>query len=177
MGALAAGEGGSDGKNEVQRKVLYRLESVILHYGYTHSSGHYVCIRRKPFKSASGVDWESSRRPRQVNKACPDGCTCESCLYHGQVRDEGDMPGKGWLRVSDDEVEEVGEEALIAARSQVFMLFYERVGEHDGKKKEGMRVEGGKPEEEQSIRDKEAREEDYGQGRKTPEDDRPKAHL
>jgi ubiquitin carboxyl-terminal hydrolase 1 len=34
------------------------------------------------------------------------------------------------LRISDEDVDEVGEEALVDARGQVFMLFYERVGEY-----------------------------------------------
>lgn len=71
-------------------RALYRLESAICHYGYTHSSGHFVAIRRKP--------------------GAPLG-----------------VPGKGWLQVSDADVEEVGSEALAAAAGAVFMLFYERV--------------------------------------------------
>lgn len=71
-------------------RALYRLQSVILHYGYTHSSGHYVAIRRKP-NAPLGV------------------------------------PGKGWLRISDADVDEVGADELAATRGQVFMLFYERV--------------------------------------------------
>lgn len=47
------------------------------------------------------------------------------------------MPGKGWLQVSDDDIEEVGEEALLDARSAVFMLFYERVGECPRSKESG----------------------------------------
>ena len=101
-------------------RTLYRLESVILHYGYTHSSGHFICIRRKPM----------GHRPAASRKSCPDGCGCESCIYFGQVREQS-VPGRGWLRVSDADVDEVGEEALIEARGAVFMLFYERVGEYE----------------------------------------------
>lgn len=50
-------------------------------------------------------------------------------MYFGQVREPG-VPGRGWLQISDADVEEVGEEALVDARGAVFMLFYERVGEH-----------------------------------------------
>lgn len=71
-------------------RALYRLESAILHYGYTHSSGHFVAIRRKP--------------------GAPLG-----------------IPGKGWLQISDADVEEVGSDALVDAAGAVFMLFYERV--------------------------------------------------
>jgi ubiquitin carboxyl-terminal hydrolase 1 len=71
-------------------RALYRLQSAILHYGYTHSSGHFVAIRRKP--------------------NAPLG-----------------IPGRGWLRISDADVEEVGTDELVDARGQVFMLFYERI--------------------------------------------------
>ncbi|OCF42880.1 ubiquitin carboxyl-terminal hydrolase 1 [Kwoniella heveanensis CBS 569] len=129
----------------IQRRVLYRLESMILHYGYTHSSGHFICIRRKPspppVSSWKKEEGSGPFRPSTVNKSCPDGCQCEPCAYFGQVRDHQDGPsglgpgiGKGWLRISDADVDEVGEEALYEARGAVFMLFYEKVGEYQGPK-------------------------------------------
>jgi len=117
-------------------RMLYRLESAILHYGYTHSSGHFVCIRRKPRKDGDLY------RPSSVRKSCPDGCSCESCMYFGQVR-ESSVPGRGWLQVSDADVEEVGEEALVEARGAVFMLLYERVGEYEGPRGKGVELERG----------------------------------
>lgn len=104
-------------------RVLYRLESAILHYGYSTHSGHFICIRRKP------SDQGDHHGPNRVSKSCPDECRCEQCLYFGKVREEPSVPGKGWLQVSDDDIEEVGQEALMDARSAVFMLFYERIGE------------------------------------------------
>ncbi|KAL7420649.1 ubiquitin-specific protease ubp1 [Cryptotrichosporon argae] len=126
-----------------KRRALYRLEAAILHYGYTHSSGHYICLRRKPRPPAQAVpavDGEAAGtaegthggsgayRPRRGHKSCPDDCTCQNCAYFGQVR-EAATPGKGWLRVSDADVDEVGEEELVANRGHVFMLFYELVDE------------------------------------------------
>ncbi|ORX36635.1 hypothetical protein BD324DRAFT_626637 [Kockovaella imperatae] len=112
---------------ETVPRVLYRLESVILHYGYTSSSGHFVCIRRKPVPvPGNEVDYG---QPSKARKSCPDGCVCQDCIYLGQVREPA-IPGKGWLNVSDDEVEEVGAEALEGAGAAVFMLFYERVAEY-----------------------------------------------
>ncbi|KAK8864408.1 hypothetical protein IAR55_001656 [Kwoniella newhampshirensis] len=119
------------------KRILYRLESAILHYGYTHSSGHFICIRRKPTPAAHS---NTRYRPKRVNRSCPDECGCESCAYFGPVRqDLENVPGKGWLRVSDADVEEVGEEALYEARGAVFMLFYDRVGYYVDK---GEKVEG-----------------------------------
>jgi ubiquitin carboxyl-terminal hydrolase 1 len=120
-------------KVAVGPRVLYRLESAILHYGYTHSSGHFICIRRKPQPVHGGG---AEHRPSLVSKSCCDGCTCEACVYFGQVREES-IPGRGWLRISDADVEEVGEEALVEARGTVFMLFYERVGEFPDKNLSG----------------------------------------
>lgn len=37
------------------------------------------------------------------------------------------IPGKGWLHISDANVEEVGSEIFAASRPYVFMLFYEKV--------------------------------------------------
>lgn len=145
-----------------QKRVIYRLVSVILHYGYTHSSGHYVCIRRKPVpapttsspglsglangpeqlhtanpgsSTAINPSFNANARadvPSTCTKSCPDNCRCEDCLYFGQARELDTVPGKGWLRVSDADVEEVGVEALVEARAQVSMLFYELVGEYEG---------------------------------------------
>lgn len=135
----AAANGGGDAvpasAPEAQSRVLYRLESVILHYGYTHSSGHYICIRRKPRPSA-----DECYRPVPARKSCPDNCSCESCRWFGQVRPSPDAgeteerAGKGWLRISDADVDEVGPEALTDAyaRSAVFMVFYEKVAEAGG---------------------------------------------
>ncbi|XAO23784.1 hypothetical protein I312_102564 [Cryptococcus bacillisporus CA1280] len=115
------------------QKVIYQLESAILHYGFTHSSGHFVSIRRKPSPPLTAE--EKSFRPLKVAKNCPDGCKCEDCVYFGQVRDleKTKVPGRGWLRISDADVEEVGEEALHEARGAVVMLFYERVMEYAAK--------------------------------------------
>ncbi|WVN88243.1 uncharacterized protein L203_103444 [Cryptococcus depauperatus CBS 7841] len=115
------------------RRVLYRLESAILHYGFTHSSGHFICIRRKPLMSLRKDETQDIPvyRPMRITKSCPDGCCCQDCAYFGQVRNfEANTPGKGWLRISDADVEEVGEEALHEARGAVVMLFYERIDEY-----------------------------------------------
>ena len=124
-GILANGIKGS----KTTPRMLYRLESVILHYGYTHSSGHFICIRRKPQREGGRY------RPSSMRKSCPDGCSCESCVYFGQVR-EASVPGRGWLQISDADVEEVGEEALLDARAAVFMVFYERIGEYEAPPRE-----------------------------------------
>lgn len=39
------------------------------------------------------------------------------------------MPLKNWLRISDADVEEVGESEVLAERMSAFLLFYEKVAE------------------------------------------------
>ncbi|KZT70350.1 cysteine proteinase [Daedalea quercina L-15889] len=105
-------------------RTIYRLSAVVCHYGQ-HSFGHYVCFRRKPRPPSAG--------PRRFNPpklACPLGCDCERCDRYGPVRDDEDespKPGRGWLRISDDSVSEVGIESVLQEGVGAFMLFYERV--------------------------------------------------
>ncbi|KZP00309.1 cysteine proteinase, partial [Calocera viscosa TUFC12733] len=101
--------------------VLYRLSSVVCHYG-THSYGHYVAFRRKPRDPSSG-----SKRYDPPALSCPLDCACEDCVTYGPVRDEYTGQYAGWMRTSDDAVEEVGLSALLRETSGTFMLFYERI--------------------------------------------------
>lgn len=49
-------------------------------------------------------------------------------MTYGPVReDKPPVPGRGWLRISDDNVEECGIERVLAEGVGAFMLFYERV--------------------------------------------------
>lgn len=84
-------------------RVLYRLAAVVCHYGQ-HSFGHYVCFRRKP---------------RGAGRVVPPR------LDEGAAT--APPPGRGWLRVSDDAVREVGIEAVLLEGAGAFMLYYERV--------------------------------------------------
>ncbi|CAL1700068.1 unnamed protein product [Somion occarium] len=113
-------------------RVLYRLSAIVCHYGQ-HSFGHYVCYRRKPRPMSSGA-----RRFAPPKLVCPLGCTCEKCQMYGPVRDEAEdgeeklipsrnVPGRGWLRISDESVQEVGLETVLREGSGAFMLYYERV--------------------------------------------------
>lgn len=107
-------------------RILYRLSAVVCHYGQ-HSFGHYICYRRKPRPvSAGATRFSPPRLP------CPWGCRCERCAKYGHVRvddgyDNRRKPGYGWLRISDDSVQEVGFETVAFESSAVFMLFYERI--------------------------------------------------
>ncbi|KAI0355326.1 cysteine proteinase [Trametes cingulata] len=105
-------------------RTLYRLAAVVCHYGQ-HSFGHYVCFRRKPRPPSAG-----DRRFAPPKLACPLGCDCARCERYGPVRDDddsGSRPGRGWLRISDDTVQECGIERVLQEGSGAFMLYYERV--------------------------------------------------
>ncbi|KAH9899484.1 hypothetical protein C8Q73DRAFT_680054 [Cubamyces lactineus] len=105
-------------------RTLYRLSAVVCHYGQ-HSFGHYVCFRRKPRPLST-----RERRFAPPRLACPLGCDCARCERYGPVRDEDDSgarPGRGWLRISDDSVQECGIERVLQEGSGAFMLYYERV--------------------------------------------------
>ncbi|KAI0775875.1 hypothetical protein BD413DRAFT_524793 [Trametes elegans] len=104
-------------------RTLYRLSAVVCHYGQ-HSFGHYVCFRRKPRPPSAG-----DRRFAPPRLACPLGCDCAKCERYGPVRDEdeGARPGRGWLRISDDSVQECGVERVLQEGVGAFMLYYERV--------------------------------------------------
>lgn len=104
-------------------RVLYRLSSVVCHYG-AHAFGHYVCFRRRPRATGDG-DCAALSPPKMT---CPYGCECTDCQAYGPVREERPpTPGRGWLRISDDSVEECGIERVLAEGVGAFMLFYERV--------------------------------------------------
>ncbi|KAI0371622.1 cysteine proteinase [Pilatotrama ljubarskyi] len=105
-------------------RTLYRLAAVVCHYGQ-HSFGHYVCFRRKPRPPSAG-----DRRFAPPKLACPLGCDCARCERYGPVREDdesGPRPGRGWLRISDDTVQECGIERVLQEGSGAFMLYYERV--------------------------------------------------
>lgn len=107
-------------------RTIYRLSAVVCHYGQ-HSFGHYICYRRKPRPVSAG-----RARFSPPKLPCPLDCRCERCTKYGRARvDDGydykPTPGYGWLRISDDSVQEVGFETVAMEGSAVFMLFYERV--------------------------------------------------
>lgn len=108
-------------------RTIYRLSAVVCHYGQ-HSFGHYICYRRKPRPPSCGA-WRFAP-PRFAD---PIECDCEKCLRYGNIRDDDDaidsmyLPGRGWLRISDDSVKEVGIESVLQEGCGAFMLYYERV--------------------------------------------------
>lgn len=107
-------------------RIFYQLSAVVCHYGQ-HSYGHYICYRRKPRPVSAGAT-----RFSPPKLPCPLDCRCERCAKYGPVRVDDGYDGRrrlgyGWLRISDDSVQEVGFETVALESSAVFMLFYEEV--------------------------------------------------
>ncbi|KAJ3913682.1 hypothetical protein F5877DRAFT_22228, partial [Lentinula edodes] len=108
-------------------RTIYRLSAVVCHFGQ-HSFGHYICYRRKP-KSSSGKPEEKWRPPRLVIELLDEVKDAEG--FEEYIWDDADPStaagtGRGWLRVSDDSVTEVGIESVLQEGSGAFMLYYER---------------------------------------------------
>ncbi|KAK0499521.1 hypothetical protein EDD18DRAFT_1151511 [Armillaria luteobubalina] len=111
-------------------RTIYRLSAVVCHYGQ-HSFGHYVCFRRKPPNSNVQDRWKP---PKIIIKDSPSTSV--------KREDDSGLPvefewedadslssagtGKGWLRISDNTVDECGIEGVLREGSGAFMLYYER---------------------------------------------------
>ncbi|TPX70858.1 hypothetical protein SpCBS45565_g01454 [Spizellomyces sp. 'palustris'] len=108
---------------------LYRLQSVVLHYG-SHDSGHFVTYRRVKRPVSNKTDSVSStrtplllRRRRRVNQPDTDADSSSSGC-------RADEDGDRWYRISDDRVDLVKDferEVIEHGASYVYMLFYEKV--------------------------------------------------
>ncbi|KAF9058191.1 hypothetical protein BJ165DRAFT_1605834 [Panaeolus papilionaceus] len=131
-------------------RTIYRLAAVVCHYGQ-HSFGHYICYRRKP-RRVNGkwmpptlvdplklVDQEEEEGKGQkaqpqrgemdveLEYAAYQGPSSTGAQYVWEDHSESEVgTGKGWLRISDDAVSEVGIESVLAEGTGVFMLYYEK---------------------------------------------------
>ncbi|KAF8312666.1 cysteine proteinase, partial [Clavulina sp. PMI_390] len=92
-------------------RVYYILQAIVCHYG-GHGFGHYICYRRKPRPIVSSSSQPRFRPPTLQDLSDP-------------------ASGKGWLRISDDSVGEVGINTVLGDQSGVFLLFYERVAHQE----------------------------------------------
>ncbi|PPQ76297.1 hypothetical protein CVT24_009145 [Panaeolus cyanescens] len=135
-------------------RTIYRLAAVVCHYGQ-HSFGHYICYRRKPRKVNGRwmpptlvdplklVDKEEDEEGKkqkvhgqragggeldmELEYAAYQGPSSTGQQYVWEDHSESEVgTGKGWLRISDDAVSEVGIESVLAEGTGVFMLYYEK---------------------------------------------------
>ncbi|KAF8948653.1 hypothetical protein BGZ47_003587 [Haplosporangium gracile] len=103
------------GKKDLEparKKVLYKLQSIVVHYG-GHSYGHFIAYRRKPESIVSKVGPVGLGLDGITNGSARSG------LYYGDGRRED------WFRVSDETVESVSLENVLG--SNPYMCLYEKV--------------------------------------------------
>ncbi|KAI1300521.1 hypothetical protein EDD11_006165 [Mortierella claussenii] len=99
-------------KQERQGRVMYRLQSIVVHYG-GHSYGHFIAYRRKPDSMQSklgavGLGLNTLRTSRAGTHVGDD--------YNG---------ADDWFRISDETVEAVTLDHVL--RSNPYMCLYERM--------------------------------------------------
>ncbi|KAF9112928.1 hypothetical protein BGX27_002555 [Mortierella sp. AM989] len=104
---------GTQQQHQQQRKpnkVLYKLQSIVVHYG-GHSYGHFIAYRRKPASMLSKVGTVGlGLDPISTSRA--------GSLYNKNNEED-------WFRVSDETVESVTLDHVL--RSNPYMCLYERV--------------------------------------------------
>ncbi|GJJ78042.1 ubiquitin carboxyl-terminal hydrolase 1 [Entomortierella parvispora] len=93
------------------KRILYRLQSVVVHYG-GHSYGHFIAYRRKP--------------QSMISKVRPVGLGLESTYVEraGSLYDNGGRV-EDWFRVSDETVDSVSLDNVLG--SNPYMCLYEKV--------------------------------------------------
>ncbi|KAF9366537.1 hypothetical protein BGX34_001526 [Mortierella sp. NVP85] len=108
-------------QQQQQQVVLYRLQSIVVHYG-GHSYGHFIAYRRKP----------GNTQP----KAGPMGKLKARALFNSDnYSDYG--RGEEWFRISDDTVDSVSLDHVL--RSNPYMCLYERVEIGGGREAKNLR--------------------------------------
>ncbi|KAK3808649.1 MAG: hypothetical protein J3Q66DRAFT_318290 [Benniella sp.] len=108
-------------QQQQQQVVLYRLQSIVVHYG-GHSYGHFIAYRRKP----------GNTQP----KAGPMGKLKARALFNSDnYNDYG--RGEEWFRISDDTVDSVSLDHVL--RSNPYMCLYERVEIGGGREAKDLR--------------------------------------
>lgn len=112
-GSSSSASSGLDKDSEpARKKVLYKLQSIVVHYG-GHSYGHFIAYRRKPESMVSKVGPVGLGLDGATNGSARSGSYCGS----GRRED--------WFRVSDETVESVSLENVLG--SNPYMCLYEKV--------------------------------------------------
>ncbi|KAG7447707.1 cysteine proteinase [Guyanagaster necrorhizus] len=109
-------------------RTVYRLSAVVCHYGQ-HSFGHYISFRRKPPDSKAQDRWKPPRiliKDRPPTSAKREEESDPLADLEWEDADSSPGAGKGWLRISDDSVDECGIKSVLREGSGAFMLYYER---------------------------------------------------
>ncbi|KAH7042328.1 hypothetical protein BKA57DRAFT_428291, partial [Linnemannia elongata] len=112
-GSSSSASSGLDKDSEpARKKILYKLQSIVVHYG-GHSYGHFIAYRRKPESMVSKVGPVGLGLDGATNGSARSGSYCGS----GRRED--------WFRVSDETVESVSLDNVLG--SNPYMCLYEKV--------------------------------------------------
>lgn len=120
----------------------YRLRAAVTHFG-THGNGHYVCYRPHPrllrktkaeeeeVEGGEKTDEEADDiAPNYVEDVKEEAADAEiEAEQANEEEEKQQLPSEQWYRFSDDTVYAVSEQE--AHQGNVFMLFYERIDDHD----------------------------------------------
>lgn len=109
--SVSSGSGKKDSE-PVRKKVLYKLQSIVVHYG-GHSYGHFIAYRRKPESMVSKIGPVGLGLEGATNESARSGSYC------------GGGRREDWFRVSDETVESVSLENVLG--SNPYMCLYEKV--------------------------------------------------
>ena len=95
---------------------IYELRAVVTHYG-RHENGHYICYRKFPRQSP----------PTKVVEDDEPDSKADAKTEPSTDEKETDEPEMDWWRLSDHNVSQVSEDAVLNLSPGVFMLFYDCV--------------------------------------------------
>lgn len=95
---------------------IYELRAVVTHYG-RHENGHYICYRKFPRQSP----------PTKVVEDDEPDSKADAKTEPRTNEKETDEPEMDWWRLSDHNVSQVSEDAVLNLSPGVFMLFYDCV--------------------------------------------------
>ncbi|KAB5575752.1 hypothetical protein GE09DRAFT_1169617 [Coniochaeta sp. 2T2.1] len=121
----------SDGGSKISGPI-FELRAVVTHYG-RHENGHYVAYRRhakQPLQEEKPAKLAGEKQPVEEVDGVAGFEGIDDEKKQGQegkeIREEEEEEESHWWRLSDQNVEKVDEEQVLA-QGNVFMLFYDCV--------------------------------------------------
>ncbi|KAL7790868.1 hypothetical protein V8C37DRAFT_383477 [Trichoderma ceciliae] len=109
---------------------IYELRAAVTHYG-RHENGHYICYRKYPPPRLGGLDDDADDKvtdsPKEVTGSITDDEPADSSKEAAAKECGHSGRDSSWWRLSDHNVSQVNEEAVMSLSPGVFMLFYECV--------------------------------------------------
>ncbi|KAM0258817.1 hypothetical protein ACHAQJ_003659 [Trichoderma viride] len=108
---------------------IYELRAAVTHYG-RHENGHYICYRKYPPPKPDGLndaDVKDTSSPEEATDSTVDDEPADPSTEEEAKGTNHSDRDSSWWRLSDHNVSQVNEEAVMSLSPGVFMLFYECV--------------------------------------------------